>query len=64
MANVFIKTAIKKKSKQFLVIEHKTELALKTYKTYDEARKFAKHQNNGGGFAGDTPMFMMNGLKK
>ena len=57
MANVFIKSD--KPNKQFQVIEQSTQYVLKTFPEYNEARKFARFQNSGGGFNGFTPAFIM-----
>lgn len=59
MANCYIKTEqVSKKKKQFLVVEPKSEIALKRFKEYTEAKKLAGHINKGGAFAGHTPPFM------
>jgi hypothetical protein len=64
MANCYIKTEVVKRKKQFLVIEPESELVLKRLISYDEAKKFAKHVNKGGAFAGHTPPFMVRDLQK
>lgn len=60
MSNTYIKSD--KKNKKYLVIEQTSELKLKSFKEYIEAKQFAKLQNNGGGFNGHTPPFVLNDI--
>lgn len=57
LANYFIKSD--KPNKKFLVVEQASDLVMRNYTTYEEAKKLTKHLNNGGGFAGHTPPFMV-----
>lgn len=57
MDNYFIKSD--KVNKVFVVIENSYKLPIKKFQTYNEARKFTGHLNNGGGFAGHTPPFVL-----
>ena len=57
MANYFIKSD--KPNSKYLIVEEESELVIKRHKSYNDAKKFAKHLNNGGGFAGHTPPFMV-----
>lgn len=57
MANYFIKSD--KVNKKYIVIENSYQLPIKSFSTYNEARKLAGHLNNGGGFAGHTPPFVL-----
>lgn len=56
MANTFIK---KVKKNEFDLIETETNQILHKTDSYETARKFARFYNNGGGFAGNTPPFML-----
>lgn len=59
MSNVFIKTMTKNKKKQYVVIEQLFDVELKTFTAYNDAKAYAKFVNGGGGFAGYTPLFIL-----
>jgi hypothetical protein len=43
----------------FDVVETATNVIVKTFPLYQDARKFLRHLNLGGAFDGWTPMFMV-----
>jgi hypothetical protein len=43
----------------FDVVETQTDQIVGTFTVYDEAKKFLRHLNLGGGFDGRTPTFFM-----
>lgn len=47
----------------FSVIENKTEQVVKSFNNHQDAKKFMKFLNLGGGFAGWTPSFMLKSIK-
>lgn len=52
------------KDGKFCIEERATEYIIKTFKNKDEAKKYMKFLNLGGGFAGFTPSFILNKSSK
>lgn len=54
--------------KLFEVVEHRTETkeqyTIRRFNTKDDAKKFSKHLNLGGGFDGWTPHFFLKTIKE
>jgi hypothetical protein len=48
------------KNGKFSVEERSTQYIIKTFNTREDAKKFMKFLNLGGGFAGFTPSFILN----
>lgn len=44
---------------EFEVLETQTNQTVKKFNTYQEAKKFLRHLNLGGGFDGWTPTFVL-----
>jgi hypothetical protein len=47
------------KENHYSIFETSTEQVLKTFDNFNEARKFMRHLNLGGGFDGWTPSFLL-----
>lgn len=45
--------------KLYEVVETPTEQVIDSFESHDEARKFSRHLNLGGGFDGWTPAFCL-----
>lgn len=59
-----IKYTIEKNEREkYCVIEDGSDLAIKCYSTYKEAKKLRDHLIWGGGFAGHTPPFFLTKYK-
>lgn len=50
---------VQKISKKFVVKEIKTDSVIQTFNTIKEANSLAKKMNNGGGFDGWSPTFIL-----
>lgn len=55
---------IVEKDGKFLVEERATDYIIRAFNTRDEAKKYMKFLNLGGGFAGFTPSFILNKSSK
>jgi len=51
------------KKSVFHVKENKTDQIIKTFKNFNEARKFVAHLNKGAFFDGFTPNFFLKSMK-
>lgn len=52
------------KDGKFCIEERSTEYIIKSFNNKDEAKKYMKFLNLGGGFAGFTPSFILNNTSK
>lgn len=60
-ANYYVKND--KAIGKFLIIESSSKLVIEAFDNYSLAKKKAKHYNDGGGFAGHTPPFIVRKVK-